>query len=153
MWEAGFLDLFVPFVGKFGVSVIFDEDFFAELGRLMCSMTLGGGELSPMEKELILETAEEVFQGSSRAKPKPGETPWRAMFSFPDDRPSDPKPMEVFRKWMKNCDEKEWRISRKLARKTFEFIQTIAKTYGLITEENAAMFHTIEKELRRRGRL
>ena len=145
------LDLFVPFVGKFGVSVIFDEDFFAELGRLICSMTLGGGELSPMEKELILETADEVFRGSSRAKPKPGETPWEAMFAFPEDHPSDPNPLDVFGRWMDKCDTNDWKIPKKLARKALEFIETIAKTYGLNKEENAVMFQTIEKELKRRA--
>jgi hypothetical protein len=145
------IDLFVTFVGKFGPSVIFDANFFTELGGLMCSMTLGGGELSPMEKELILETADDVFRGSTRGKPKPGETPWRTMFSFPDDVPSDPETLEVFWRWMRQCDVKEWKLSRKFARQIIEFIQDIAKTYGLDTDENARMFLTIEKELKRRA--
>lgn len=75
------------------------------------------------------------------------------MFSFPEDLPSDPKPLDVFWRWMDKCDRREWKVSRKLALKLLDFIQTIANTYGLTTDENAAMFQTIEKELKRRARI
>jgi hypothetical protein len=127
------------------------NEFFAGLGSLICSMTLGGGELSPIERELILEKAEGIFPSELPGKSRRKAAAWRSMFALSGERPSDPDSLAVFWRWMELCDEREWCIPPAWGSGLLQFILEIGRTYGLSSERHTETFRVIAAELKRRS--
>lgn len=128
------------------------NEFFAEFGKLICSLTLTAGELLPVEKELVMEIADDIFYRPGQRRDRSTPAPWKALFAYPPCYQCEEDPQVAFQKLMETWDAAQWSVSRDESAKMTDLIFQVCRAYGLSSTAQEQMLDGFKAELHRRSK-